>query len=98
MRLVQETRREDPELSLNGRSCGSGSVRGVNADTLRGWMKQAVIDAGERAGTTSSNAAILWDIDRGRSGGGESYSFKGASSQLRRAYLVQLAHHQSHRP
>jgi transposase len=28
----------------------------VNADTLRGWCKQAAIDAGQRPGTTSSDA------------------------------------------
>jgi transposase len=32
---------------------------GVNPDTLRGWCKQADIDAGRTAGTTSSEAATM---------------------------------------
>ena len=47
IRLVVEAREQDPELSVN-----AAVVRtGVNADTLRGWVKQADIDAGRRAGT-----------------------------------------------
>ena len=32
---------------------------GVNKDTLRGWCKQAEIDAGRRPGTTTADAAEL---------------------------------------
>ena len=32
---------------------------GVNKGTLRGWCKQAEIDAGRRAGTTTGEAAEL---------------------------------------
>jgi transposase-like protein len=32
---------------------------GVNPDTLRGWVKQADIDAGRRLGTTTSDAAEI---------------------------------------
>ncbi len=56
MRLVQEARKEDPELSLNAAVVRIGQRVGVNADTLRGWCKQAAIDAGERPGTTTSDA------------------------------------------
>jgi transposase len=49
MRLVQEARRKDPELSLNAAVVSGGSRVGVNADTLRGWCKQAAIDVGERS-------------------------------------------------
>jgi transposase len=35
---------------------------GVNADTLRGWVKQADIDAGRRPGTTTSDAAELKEL------------------------------------
>jgi len=51
MRLVQEARQEDAELSLNAAVVRIGGRVGVNADTLRGWCKQAdgepVIDAGD---------------------------------------------------
>ena len=59
MRLVQEARQEDPELSLNGAVTRIGQRVGVNADTLRGWCKQAAIDVGQRPGTTTSDAAKI---------------------------------------
>lgn len=59
MRLVAEDRKEDPELSLNAAVHRIGQRVGVNADTLRGWCKQAAIDAGERSGTTTSDAARI---------------------------------------
>ncbi|GLK29709.1 transposase [Agromyces luteolus] len=63
MRLVQEARREDPELSLNAAVVRIGQRTGVNPDTLRGWCKQAAIDAGERPGTTSSDAARIKQLE-----------------------------------
>lgn len=56
MRLVTEARKEDPDLSLNAAGIRIGQRVGVNPDTLRGWCKQAAIDAGERPGTTTSEA------------------------------------------
>jgi len=32
---------------------------GVNPDTLRGWCKQAAIDAGERPGVSTADAAEI---------------------------------------
>ncbi len=55
MRLVAEARKEDPELSLNAAVVRIGQRVGVNSDTLRGWCKQAAIDAGERPGTSTSD-------------------------------------------
>ena len=55
MRLVQEARKEDPELSVNQAVIRIGQRVGVNPDTLRGWVKQAQIDAGDRPGTTSDD-------------------------------------------
>lgn len=63
MRLVEEARQQDPELSLNAAVVRIGQRTGVNADTLRGWMKQAAVDAGERAGTTSSDAARIKQLE-----------------------------------
>ena len=59
MRLVVEARREDPELSLNAAVVRIGQRVGVNADTLRGWCRQAEIDAGQRPGTTTSDAVRI---------------------------------------
>lgn len=63
MRLAQEARREDPELSLNAAVTRVGQRTGVNADTLRGWMKQAAIDAGERPGTTTVDAVTIKQLE-----------------------------------
>src|SRR5690606_4848533 len=59
MRLVQEARKEDPELSVNQAVIRIGQRVGVNPDTLRGWVKQAQIDAGERVGTTTTDAVRI---------------------------------------
>ena len=56
MRLVQEARQEDPELSVTAAVHRIGTRVGVNPDTLRGWVKQADIDAGKRPGTTTDDA------------------------------------------
>jgi len=64
IRLVQEARAQDAELSLNQVVIRIGQRVGVNPDTLRGWCKQAAIDAGERPGTTSSDAKRIKDLEQ----------------------------------
>ena len=63
MRLVDEARREEPELSVNAAVKRIGQRVGVNPDTLRGWIKQADIDSGKRPGTTSSDSAKIKDLE-----------------------------------
>ena len=63
-RLVGEARREDPGLSLNAAVVRIGKRVGVKPDTLRGWCKQAAIDDGRAAGTTTSDAARLRELER----------------------------------
>jgi transposase len=63
MRLVQEARKENPELSLNAAVVRVGTRVGVNVDTLRGWCKQAAIDAGERPGTTTGDAQRIKQLE-----------------------------------
>ncbi len=63
VRLVVEARKEDLKLSLNAAVIGIGQRSGVNPDTLRGWCKQAAIDAGERPGTTTSEAKKIKDLE-----------------------------------
>lgn len=55
MRLVAEARKEDSALSLNVAVVRIEQRVGVNADALRGWCKQAAIDAGERSGPPRSS-------------------------------------------
>jgi transposase len=64
MRLVQEAREEDPQLSVTAAVMRIGTRVGVNPDTLRGWVKQADIDAGKRPGTTTDDARRIKDLER----------------------------------
>jgi len=63
LRLVEEARKEDPELSLNAAVIRIGQRTGVNADTLRGWVKQAAINSGQRPGTTTDDAKKIKDLE-----------------------------------
>lgn len=38
-----------------------GEQLGINPETLRGWVNQAEVDAGERPGTSTSDAQRLID-------------------------------------
>ena len=62
-RLVQEAREQEPGLSLNAAVKRIGPRVGINPDTLRGWCKQADVDAGRASGTTS-DAARLNELER----------------------------------
>ena len=37
---------------------------GVNPETLRNWVTQAEVDAGDRPGTTTSDAARIAELER----------------------------------
>ena len=63
IRLVQVAQKEDPELSLNAAVIRIGQRTGVNPDTLRGWAKQAAIDAGQRPGVTTSEAKRIKELE-----------------------------------
>ena len=64
IRLVQETRQEEPELSVTAAVTRIGARIGVNPDTLRGWVKQADIDAGKRPGTTTEDGKRIKELER----------------------------------
>lgn len=59
VRLVREAMAEDPDLSMNAAVHRVGTRVGVVPDTLRGWVKQARIDAGQLPGTTTGDAARI---------------------------------------
>jgi len=63
-RLVAEAREQEPGLSLNAAVLRIGPRVGINPDTLRGWVKQADIDTGKRAGTTTVDASRIRDLER----------------------------------
>jgi transposase len=51
-------------LSLNAAVIRVGPRVGINKDTLRGWCKQAEIDAGRRPGVSTSEAARIRELER----------------------------------
>ena len=62
--MVTEARQEEPELSVTAAVVRIGTKVGVNPDTLRGWVKQADVDAGRRPGTTTDDAKRIKDLER----------------------------------
>ncbi len=64
MRLVSEAREQEPGLSLNAAVRRIGPRIGVNPDTLRGWCKQAAIDAGQVPGTSTADGKRIKDLER----------------------------------
>ena len=64
LRLVSEAMAEEPDLSLNAAVLRIGPRVGIVPDTLRGWAKQARVDAGVTAGTTTTDAARLKALER----------------------------------
>jgi transposase len=63
VRLVDEARSQEPGLSVNAAVQRIGQRVGVNADTLRGWVKRFDIDAGRRLGTTTDDAARIKNLE-----------------------------------
>ena len=63
MRLVREAREQELGLSVNAAVKRIGPRVGVNPDTLRGWCKQAAIDAGEVPGTTTADGTRIKELE-----------------------------------
>jgi transposase-like protein len=63
-RLVAEAREQEPGLSLTAAVARIGPRVGVNTDTLRGWCKQADVDAGRAPGTTTADASKIRELER----------------------------------
>jgi transposase len=62
-RMVAEAMSEDRSLSLNAAVKRVGPRVGIVPDTLRGWCKQARVDAGQDPGTTSTDAKRIKDLE-----------------------------------
>jgi transposase len=65
MRLVEDLL-ADPELQLSvtGACRRVSDQLGINRDTLRGWVKQAQIDAGTKPGLSSDDRRRLVELER----------------------------------
>ena len=63
-RLVRDKLADTPGLSVT-RGCRLvGEQLGINPDTLRNWVKQSRVDAGEAPGTTSSDATRIAELEK----------------------------------
>jgi len=70
--------RKDP-ASRSGAVTRIGEQLGINPETLRGWVAQAEVDAGSRAGTTTSDGQRMVELER------ENRELRRANSILRSA-------------
>jgi transposase len=65
IRLVLDVvKDQDQETSVTAACRKVGAELGINADTLRGWAKQAQVDRGMRPGSTSADAARMRALER----------------------------------
>src|SRR3954462_9220113 len=61
-RMAVEARR-DPATRAGALARGAAQL-GVNPEKLRGWVSQAEVAAGDRAGPTSAEAARVAELER----------------------------------
>jgi transposase len=65
VRLVDDLLADDQlQLSVTGACRRVGEQLGINRDRLRGWVKQAQIDAGARPGVSSDYRRRLVELER----------------------------------
>ena len=65
IRLVQDLLADpEVEVSITGACQRVGAQLGVNVDTLRGWVKQAQIDAGAKPGLRSDERRRIAELER----------------------------------
>jgi transposase len=64
IRLVQDLL-ADPEIEVSVTAACSkvGQQLGINRDTLRGWVKQAQVDAGTRPGLSTDERRRLKELE-----------------------------------
>ena len=62
-RMVAEAMTEDPSLTVNAAARRIAALTGIVPDTRRGWVTQTQVDAGQRRGTTTSDAAAIKKLE-----------------------------------
>ena len=55
---------EDEAITVTGACRRIGEQLGINTDTLRNWVKQTRVDAGEQPGVTSGERARVLALER----------------------------------
>ena len=64
VRLFRDRRRDRPAESVSRACRDIGELVDVNPDTLRGWINQAAIDDGTRAGVSTAVDARIKELER----------------------------------
>src|SRR3954453_11637381 len=54
----------DESVTVTGACRRVGEQLGINTDTLRNWVKQVLVDDGERPGLSTSDRARLVELER----------------------------------
>ena len=62
VRMVTQIRRESGQRY--GAIAAVAIKLGINRETLRGWMRQAEIDSGQRPGTSTTDAQRIAELER----------------------------------
>src|SRR3954447_19553630 len=71
----------DDSIIVTGACRRVGEQLGINTDTLRNWVKPALVDDGERPGPTTSDRARLVELER------EVHELRRANAILKTASL-----------
>lgn len=64
IRMVLDALASDDPESRRGVYRRIGDQLGVNSETLRSWVKQAQVDAGDRPGTTTVEAQRIKELEK----------------------------------
>ncbi len=54
----------EPAFSVTAACRRVGEQLGINADTLRNWVQQAMIDSGQRPGSTTDDGQRIAELER----------------------------------
>ena len=64
VRMVLQIQRESGDRPRSGAIAGVAAKLGINRETLRNWVRQAEVDAGQRAGTSTGDAQRIAELER----------------------------------
>src|SRR6059058_4548096 len=64
VRMVIQIQRESGDRPRSGAIAGVAAKLGINRETLRNWVRQDEVDAGQRPGTTSGDAQRIAELER----------------------------------
>ena len=79
VRMVFQIQRESGDRPRSGAIAGVAAKLGINRETLRNWVRQAEVDAGQRPGTTTEDAQRIAELER------ENRELRRANEILRKA-------------